>query len=90
MSKLTLNAVITRALMDAQFRQALLRGQVEQALAEFPLGEEERWILEHVQATTLDGFVAQVHELMHQQQAPIPTPAVGMPMAAAYQAVGAA
>ncbi len=87
MCKLTLNAIVTRALMDERFCEALLAGQTDQVLREFPLGEEERWVLERARAATLDGFVAQLHALMHQQQ--VPVPAVDMPMAA-YQAVGAA
>ncbi len=90
MCKLTLNAIVTRALMDERFCQALLAGQTDQVLREFPLGEEERWVLEHARAATLDGFVAQLHALMHQQQAPVPAPALDMPVAAAYQAVGVA
>jgi len=45
MCKLTLNAVVTRALVDDQFREALLSGREGKVLQEFPLGEEERRIL---------------------------------------------
>jgi len=89
MSKLTLNAIVTRALMDEQFRQALLAGQVERAAAEFPLGEEERWVLKNARATTMEGFVAQVHDLMHQRRR-APQRVETIFPSSVYQMVGAA
>lgn len=89
MCKLTLNAIVTRALMDEHFCQALLAGHTDEVLREFSLGEEDRWVLESVRAATLDGFVAQVHALMHQDSL-IGAPQMGVPVAAAYQPVGAA
>ncbi len=89
MCKLTLNAVVTRALMDEHFCQALLAGRTDQVLREFPLGEEERQVLEQARAATLDGFVAQVHALMH-QQLPEASPPAGVSAVWAYEAVGGA
>ncbi len=73
MCKLTLNAVVTRALVDAEFRRALLSGQAGQALGEFPLREEERQVLGSIRADSIEGFVAQVHRLMEKD------PGVGLP-----------
>lgn len=79
MHKLVLNAIVTRALMDERFRQALLSGQTSEVLREFPLGEEGRLVLENARAATLDGFVMQVHALMHQD----------VPVSTVYQPAGA-
>ena len=66
MCKLTLNAVVTKALVDERFREALLTRRSEAALREFPLGEEERRVLDSIQADDLQGFVAQMHHLMRE------------------------
>ncbi len=72
MCKLTLNAVVTRALVDDQFREALLSGQTGKVLQEFPLGEEERRILGSIRADDLEGFVAQIHYLIHEEPVSLP------------------
>jgi len=64
MCKLTLNAVITRALADEHFRQTLLRGNQAQAFDEFSLDDTERALLQNIQANSLENFVAQVHVFM--------------------------
>ena len=75
MCKLTLNAVITRALADEHFRQTLLRGHQSQAFDEFSLDDTERAVLQNIQAGSLETFVAQLHVLMQ------PHPTVSAPMA---------
>lgn len=90
MCKLTLNAVVTRALVDDQFREALLSGRAGKVLQEFPLGEEERRILGSIRANDLEGFVAQIHYLIHEEAVPLPYAvnfAVPSPPTASYAAV---
>ena len=89
MCKLTLNAVVTKALVDERFREALLTGRSEAALREFPLGEEERRALASIHAEDLQGFVTQVHRLMGEEPSPwwygvktsVPSSAVAYAMA---------
>jgi len=76
MCKLTLNAVITRALADEHFRQALLRGNQTQAFDEFSLDDTERALLQNIQANSLENFVAQVHVYM-QPRNTLPASMVG-------------
>jgi len=61
MCKLTLNAVVTRALADEHFRQTLLRGNHLQAFDEFSLDDTERALLQNIRANSLETFIAQVH-----------------------------
>ena len=64
MCKLTLNAVVTRALADEHFRQTLLRGNHLQAFDEFSLNDTDKALLQNIRASSLETFVAQVHVFM--------------------------
>ncbi len=70
MSKLVLNALVTRALVDEGFRRDLLNGHRAHRLAEFPLGEEEQAVLLSIHAHSMKAFAAQVDRLLRGEATP--------------------
>jgi len=88
MCKLTLNAVVTRALADEHFRATLLHGNPGRAFDEFSLNDTERALLQNIQASSLETFVAQVHVFM-QPQPVLPVSVAGVASAvSAYPRAG--
>ena len=64
MSRLHLNAIVTRALLDERFRLALLNGQRRARLAAFDLTRQEREAVLRIQTQDLDEFIRQLHAWM--------------------------
>lgn len=64
MSKLHLNAIATRALVDREFQEKLLNGQRKEMLGEFTLSEEEMKLLLSIKEDSLDQFIGQLGKLI--------------------------
>jgi hypothetical protein len=64
MSKLHLNAIATRALVDREFQVKLLNGQRKEMLGEFTLSEEEMKLLLLIKEDSLDQFIGQLGKLI--------------------------
>ena len=64
MSKLYLNAIATRALVDKEFQEKLLNGQRKEMLGEFTLSEEEVKLLLSIKEDSLDQFIGQLGKLI--------------------------
>lgn len=64
MSKLHLNAIATRALVDKEFQEKLLNGQRKEMLGEFTLSEEEMKLLLSIKEDSLDQFIGQLGKLI--------------------------
>ena len=64
MSKLYLNAIATRALVDKEFQEKLLNGQRKEMLGEFTLSEEEIKLLLSIKEDSLDQFIGQLGKLI--------------------------
>jgi len=64
MSKLHLNAIATRALVDREFQDKLLNGQRKEMLGEFTLSEEEMKLLLSIKDDSLDQFIGQLGKLI--------------------------
>jgi hypothetical protein len=60
MSQLHLNAIVTQALLDDEFRAAILNGQRRARLAAFDLTDQEREVVLSIPAHDLDGFIRQI------------------------------
>lgn len=60
MSQLHLNAIVTQALLDEEFRAAILNGQRRARLAAFDLTDQEREAVLSIPAHDLDGFIRQI------------------------------
>jgi len=60
MSQLHLNAIVTQALLDEEFRAAILNGQRQARLAAFDLTDQEREAVLAIPAHDLDGFIRQI------------------------------
>ncbi|HIQ09196.1 MAG TPA: hypothetical protein EYH28_06785 [Anaerolineaceae bacterium] len=89
MCKLTLNAVVTKALVDDCFREALLSGRAEAALQEFPLNEEERRLLGNIRAEDVEGLAAQIDRLIGEETRAWPFAAsMDVALPAAYAVAG--
>jgi hypothetical protein len=65
MSQLHLNAIVTQALLDDDFRAGILNGQRCARLAAFDLTEQEREAVLAIPAHDLDGFIRQVEQFTH-------------------------
>jgi hypothetical protein len=68
MSKLKLNAIATQALLDQDFKAAVLSGRVQEKLGAFQLNEEEMRAVSSIQAIDLDQFMRRLGSLI--QMAP--------------------
>lgn len=89
MCKLTLNAVVTKALIDDGFREALLSGRAGVALQEFPLGEDERRVLDSIRAKDVEGLAAQIDRLIREEGQAWPVAArMDVALSAAYAVAG--
>lgn len=64
MSKLKLNAIATQALLDNEFKAALLNGQVQDRLGAFQLNDEEVKAVMSIQAMDLDQFIRHLSGLI--------------------------
>jgi hypothetical protein len=68
MSKLKLNAIATQALLDQDFKAAVLSGRVQEKLGAFGLNDEELRAVASIQAMDLDQFMRRLGSLI--QMAP--------------------
>ncbi len=64
MSKLKLNAIATQALLDNEFKAALLNGKVQDRLSAFQLNDEEVAAVMSIQAMDLDQFIRHLSGLI--------------------------
>ena len=60
MSKLHINALVTRALLDDEFKAAILNGQRKARLAAFDLTDTEREAILSMKTHDLDQFIGQI------------------------------
>jgi hypothetical protein len=65
MSKLTLNAMITKAMLDEAFQADILNGKRQECIEKFELSDEEKKALLVIDADNLEQFVSQVERWMH-------------------------
>ena len=64
MSKLKLNAIATQALLDQEFKAAVLSGRLQEKLGAFQLNEEEMRAVTAIQAMDLDQFMRRLGTLI--------------------------
>lgn len=64
MSKLKLNAIATQALLDQDFKAAVLSGRLQEKLGAFHLNEEELRAVTAIQAMDLDQFMRRLGTLI--------------------------
>jgi hypothetical protein len=64
MSKLKLNAIAAQALLDNEFKAAILSGKVQDRLGAFHLNEEEKQAVMSIQAMDLDQFIRHLSGLI--------------------------
>ncbi len=64
MSKLKLNAIAAQALLDNEFKAAILNGKVQERLGAFHLNEEEKKAVMSIQAMDLDQFIRHLSGLI--------------------------
>ena len=69
MSKLKLNAIATQALLDKEFKAALLSGKGQDRLGAFQLNDEEIQAVMSIQAMDLDQFIRHLSGLIQPTQA---------------------
>ncbi len=68
MSKLTLNALITKAILDDKFQEDILNGQRQARIDEFDLSHDEKKTLLDIQADNLDQFIVQVERWLYSDE----------------------
>ena len=68
MSKLKLNAIAAQALLDKEFKAALLSGRGQEKLGAFQLNDEEMRAVTSIHAMDLDQFMRRLGSLI--QMAP--------------------
>ena len=64
MSKMKLNAIAAQALLDKDFKAALLNGKRREKLSAFELNEEEIQAIMSIEAMDLDQFIRRLGNLM--------------------------
>lgn len=64
MSKMKLNAIAAQALLDKDFKAALLNGKRREELSAFELNEEEIQAIMSIEAMDLDQFIRRLGTLM--------------------------
>jgi hypothetical protein len=65
-----LQAIVGTALIDKEFRQAMLNGSRDRAIEQFELSPDEREVVMSIEAGTLEQFAWQLHNwIMERQQA---------------------
>lgn len=69
MSKLKLNAIATQALLDNEFKTALLNGQGQAQLSAFQLNQEEVEAVMSIKAMDLDQFIRHLSGLIQPARA---------------------
>lgn len=69
MSKLKLNAIATKALLDNEFKAAILNGQMQDRLSAFKLNEEEAQAVMSIHALDLDQFMRHLSGLIQPSSA---------------------
>lgn len=69
MSKLKLNAIATQALLDNDFKAAILNGQRAEKLSAFELNDAEVEAIMSIEAIDIDQFIRHLGNLMQPAQA---------------------
>ncbi len=69
MSKLNLNAIVTKALLDNQFRADILNGHRNERISEFDLTEDEKQVILAIEADNLDQFIHRLGRWMYATEA---------------------
>lgn len=62
MSTLTLNAFITKAMLDDKFQEDILNGCCQERIDEFDLSDEEKKVILEIKAKNLEDFVHQLNQ----------------------------
>lgn len=65
MTHYTLNAIITRSLLDGQFCRDILTGNRKERLREFDLSPRERQVILSIKADEIDQFIHQMNAWMY-------------------------
>lgn len=65
MSKLSLNAIATQALVDKNFRADILNGHRKERLNEFELSNKEIDAVLSIKAESVDQFICQLGDWMY-------------------------
>ena len=65
MTHYTLNAIITRSLLDGQFCKDILTGNRKERLREFDLSPMERQVILSIKADEIDQFIHQMNAWMY-------------------------
>ena len=68
MSKLQLNAIITRALLDKDFKAGILNGKRKTLLSAFPLSSDVMRKVLVIRANDMDEFVGGVMVIMNESE----------------------
>jgi hypothetical protein len=63
-AKNQINAIVTRALIDEEFKTGILNGTRQQRLAEYPLPEAIQKAVLDIKADDLNHFIFKLHELL--------------------------
>lgn len=69
MSKLKLNAIAAQALLDKEFKAALLSGRGQEKLGAFQLNDEEMRAVTSIKAMDLDQFMRRLGSLIQMSPA---------------------
>ncbi|MBW8012347.1 MAG: hypothetical protein FVQ83_14125 [Chloroflexi bacterium] len=64
MFKTKINAIATRALLDSEFKAAIMNGQRKEKLKEFDLNDKQVATVLAIDATDLDQFIHQLGDLI--------------------------
>jgi hypothetical protein len=63
-AKNQINAIVTRALIDEEFKAGILNGTRQQKLKEYPLPEAIQKAVLDIKADDLNHFIFKLHELL--------------------------
>jgi hypothetical protein len=69
MSKIKLNAIATQALLDNEFKAAILNGRRAEKLSAFELNDAEVAAVMSIEAINIDQFIRRLGYLMQPAQA---------------------
>ncbi len=70
MTYFMLNAILTRALLDAQFSKDILNGKRQERISEYELTPLEKKALLSIEAEDMDQFIHQITNWMYTQENP--------------------
>lgn len=70
MSRLNLNAIATKALLDHNFQTDILNGHRKERLTEFDLSEDEKRVVLSIEAKNVDQFVTHLGNWMYAIEGP--------------------